>query len=103
MLAEIFDFLSDPDVIHKVALVSKRVREILIKNRERLNFKVTFKVGPLIFKPKISQANSFFEDDNDHSPIFDRLGVNWEAYKAILKMANRVRLVCTDENYVNIL
>ena len=31
------------------------------------------------------------------------MGVNWKAYKAILNIASSVRLVCTDENHLNIL
>jgi len=50
MLAEIFSFVSGPKVIHKIALLSKRVREILIKSKNQArNRTVTLKVQ----QPKI--------------------------------------------------
>ena len=61
MLAEIFSFMNGPEVIHKVALMSKRVREIIFKSSERSMFKVTLKVGPSLIQPKIEQAGSFLE------------------------------------------
>ena len=51
MLAEIFSFVPGPEVIHKVALLSKRIRDILIKNKARLSFKITLKVGPSLIVP----------------------------------------------------
>ena len=48
ILAEIFSFIPGHEVIHKVALLSKRVREILIKSKERFEHKVTLKVGPIL-------------------------------------------------------
>ena len=102
MLAEIFSFIPGPKMIHKVALVSNSVRKILIKNKRRLYFEVRLKVEAILLKP-ITIDVFLCEDNNENSTIFDRLGVKLQAYKAILWVANRVKLVCTDENYINIL
>ena len=87
-----------------MALLNKRVREILIKKRDKASgHTVSLKVGPALNKPETAFSCESFYEDYDCQPITERLGVNWQAYRAILKFANTVRLVCTDKNYTNIL
>ena len=104
MLKEIFSYVTGPEIVHRVALLSKRVREILQKKKDQTRgYTITLKVGPALLKPAVALNCESFYEDFDCVPVTERLGVNWHAYRQILKFANTVRLVCTDKNYSKVL
>ena len=86
MLNEIFSWLDGGIVVHKIALLNKRVRENLKKLKPFADFRIV-------------TLETVDDSDYDYDKEF-RIRRN-SAYKSLMKFTNNLRLRITDENYLD--
>lgn len=98
MMAEIFSFLPGNIIIHKAALISKRIRDLLQNTKDLVTGRmVTLKVSDTKVPKDLSLMSSLIE-----RPWERKDSLNIVALRKLLKFTNGVKLVLTDQNFTNV-
>lgn len=92
---EIFSYLPGNIIIHKIALLSKNVRQVLKDKKDQVTGRlVTLKVNDTRVPKDIVENGSCFESEWKANEK-----INWSAVRKLLQFTNGVKLVMTDGNF----